>query len=243
MSPGAQAPLHPGFGVHAPGRSFTLGTQPPSIPRRGAAQRSASRAYAAPGEEMRGRPRRSLPSRAAAGPPVRARGSTGRARAARQAWPHHLPGGAYINAAAALPGSVVGPWCPPAVSEPRCPPRPRRPAAPASAPHLSRGPLSSAQLNAWAPTASLRDSAPAPGAAARWPWPGAAPSAAPSAPPSAPPSAARPAAASAVASASALRPQHRLRPPTAPAAGRAHAGERRHDAGGRAHACRAEPCR
>ena len=106
MSPGAQAPLHPGFGVHAPGRSFTLGTQPPSIPRRGAAQRSASRAYAAPGEETRGRPRRSLPWRAAAGPPDRARGSTGPARAARPARPHHLPGGAYINAVAALPSAA-----------------------------------------------------------------------------------------------------------------------------------------
>lgn len=106
MSPGAQASLHPGFGVHAPGRSFTLGTQPPSIPRRGAAQRSASRAYAAPGEETRGRPGRSLPSRAAAAPPDRARGSTGPARAACPARPHHLPGGAYINAVAALPSAA-----------------------------------------------------------------------------------------------------------------------------------------
>lgn len=186
MSPGAQAPLHPGFGVHAPGRSFTLGTQPPSIPRRGAAQRSASRAYAAPGEEMRGRPRRSLPSRAAAGPPVRARGSTGPARAARQAWPHHLPGGAYINAAAALPGAarqrgraVVSARGVRAPLSPQTPP-PRRPRQRAS-PQPRAAQLRTAQrLGSDSESAGLRSGAGGCGAlAVAWRGPERAPERAP----------------------------------------------------------------
>ncbi|CAI9176016.1 unnamed protein product [Rangifer tarandus platyrhynchus] len=242
LSPGAQAPLHPGFGVHAPGSSFTLGTQPPSIPRRGAAQRSASRAYAAPGEETRGRPGRSLPSRAAAAPPDRARGSTGPARAARPARPHHLPGGAYINAAAALPSAarqrgraVVSARGVRAPTSPKTPPpcRPRQRASPQ--PRAAQ--LRAAQRRGSdSESVGLRSGAGGCGAlAVAWRGPERAPERAPE----------RGQTGRRLSRRLSLRPPPPASAPPShrPRRRRAHAGERRHDAGGRAHVCRGEHCR